>query len=83
MYKIIHGFEDVYVNDFFFEIDNRNTTTNTYKLRKREHIQTNTRANAFSIRGVNPWNDLPEHVVSAPSISTFKSRLDGHWNQRN
>ena len=46
VYKIIHGFEDVYVNDFF-EIDNRNTRTNAYKLRKREHIRTNTRANAL------------------------------------
>ena len=70
------------MNDFF-EIDNRNARTDTYKLRKRTHILTNTRANAFSIRVVNPWNDLPEHVVGAPLISVFKNRLDEHWNERN
>ena len=80
VYKIIHGFENVNVNDYF-EFNTGSTRTNTYKLRKREHIRTVTRANAFSIRVVNPWNDLPEYVVSAPSIGAFKSRLDKHWNQ--
>jgi hypothetical protein len=25
---------------------------------------------------VNSWNNLPEGVVSAPSVNSFKSRLD-------
>ena len=80
-YKIIHGYENINVNDFF-ELSVSATRTNTYKLRKREHIRTVTRANAFSIRVVNPWNDLPVDVVSAPTISAFKSRLDAYWSQR-
>ena len=30
----------------------------------------------FTIRVVNPWNSLPTNVVNAPSIATFKERLD-------
>ena len=30
----------------------------------------------FAIRVVNPWNSLPSNVVNAPSIATFKTRLD-------
>ena len=80
VYKIIHGFENVNMNDFF-EFNIGGTRTNTCKLRKREHVRTATRANAFSVRVVNPWNALPEHVVTAPTISAFKNRLDEYWNQ--
>ena len=30
----------------------------------------------FAIRVVNPWNSLPSNVVNAPSIATFKTKLD-------
>ncbi|VDP42506.1 unnamed protein product [Schistosoma curassoni] len=33
----------------------------------------------FSHRVVNDWNALPEQVVSAPSVNTFKEKLDLHW----
>ncbi|CAH8623495.1 unnamed protein product [Schistosoma bovis] len=33
----------------------------------------------FSHRVVNHWNALPEQVVSAPSVNTFKEKLDLHW----
>ncbi|CAH8669480.1 unnamed protein product [Schistosoma bovis] len=32
----------------------------------------------FSHRVVNYWNSLPEHVISAPSVNIFKTRLDLH-----
>ena len=38
------------------------------------------RQNFFSMRVVNSWNSLPELVVTAPSVNTFKGRLDAHWN---
>ena len=40
------------------------------------------RHNFFSVRIVNPWNSLPEQVVTATSINTFKNRLDKHWQHR-
>lgn len=37
------------------------------------------RSNFFSQRVINMWNSLPEDVVMAPSLNTFKNRIDGHW----
>jgi len=34
---------------------------------------------SFSSRIVNIWNSLPDTVVNADTINTFKSRLDKHW----
>ena len=30
-------------------------------------------------RVVNLWNSLPDNVVTAPSVDSFKRRLDKHW----
>ncbi len=32
-------------------------------------------------RAVNPWNSLPSEVVQAPSLNSFKARLDKHWER--
>ena len=29
---------------------------------------------------VNMWDFLPEHVVNAPSVDSFKNRLDKQWS---
>ena len=37
------------------------------------------RHNFYSNRVANPWNELPDSVVTAPSINSFKARLDHHY----
>ncbi len=37
------------------------------------------RADFFSVRVLNDWNSLPPEVVSAPTVGSFKSRLDEAW----
>ena len=37
------------------------------------------RATTFSKRVVNDWNHLPASIVEAPTLNTFKNRLDEHW----
>ena len=32
--------------------------------------------NNFSLRVVDAWNKLPEHVVSADTLNVFKERID-------
>ena len=46
---------------------------------KKERVQTRQRRNHFRHRTVNRWNSLTEEVVSAPSLNSFKSRLDELW----
>ena len=36
----------------------------------------------FSQRVVNLWNNLQKEVVEAPSMDSFKSKLDKAWNSR-
>ena len=35
----------------------------------------------FSLRVVDLWNSLPESVVSAPRLNSFKNRLDKCWKE--
>ena len=37
--------------------------------------------NSFSIRIAKYWNKLQANIVSAPSINSFKNRLDKHWKE--
>ena len=51
---------------------------NSKKLEKpRSH--TSVRLNYFSNRCINTWNSLPDSVVNAETINSFKNRLDDHW----
>ncbi len=38
-----------------------------------------TRGHFFTNRVIDLWNSLPQDVVTAPSIDSFKNRLDSHW----
>jgi len=55
-----------------------NTRGHSMKLQKRQ-CATKARQNFFSYRVVNMWNSLSEEVVNAPSVNSFKNRLDRHW----
>ena len=75
VYKILRGHEG---SDYtkFFKLRNSNTRGHNWKLEKREQHKSLQRGGWFAIRVVNPWNNLPAHVVDAPTIATFKTRLD-------
>lgn len=47
------------------------------QLHKRRFNKTQT-GNTFAHRIINHWNKLPENVVRAPSINTYKNRYDNH-----
>ena len=49
---------------------------------KSTRANTNMRKNSFFVRVSEDWNALPEHVVSAPTFTTFKARLDRNWRDR-
>ena len=81
-FRILHGHENI-DNGLYFEISEVATRPNSCKLKKREHWRMLTRANSFCIRVVSEWNALPEEIVMAPNVSTFKQRLDKHWEDDN
>jgi len=54
------------------------TRGHSLKLHKRE-CRTSLRANVLGFRIVNFWNSMPEDIVSAPSVNSFKGRFDKHY----
>ena len=51
------------------------TKRNDFKLRQGR-FRLNIRRNFFTQRVVMHWNRLPKEVMDAPSLDTFKARLD-------
>jgi len=57
------------------------TRINKYKLQKSSG-QYNIRKYLFSSRVVNMWNNLPNNVVEADTINTFKNSIDKYWSNQ-
>ena len=53
----------------------------TKMLTKETILRIEVRHECFSLRVVDLWNSLPESVVSAPSLNSFKNRLDKFWKE--
>ncbi|KFV59336.1 hypothetical protein N341_12985, partial [Tyto alba] len=49
---------------------------NGFKL-KRGRFRLNIRKKFFTMRMVRHWHRLPREAVDAPSLKTFKARVDG------
>ena len=56
----------------------RGNTLKIYPERSNSSI----RRNAFIQRSIPTWNSLPEAVVRAESLNTFKNRLDKFWENQ-
>jgi len=52
------------------------TRSNGFELREGR-FRLVIRKKFFTLRVVKPWHRLPREVVAAPSLETFKARLDG------
>ena len=79
-YKILNG-KDIVDKATFFQLSPTVSTLRGHNMKlfipwARLHVQ----KYFFSHRVVSHWNSLPQHVVNAPSVNSFKSRLYTYWH---
>ena len=78
-YKIINNHYDRVAIPFLIPADSnictRGHNNKLYKLQCNKNV----RKYSFCVRIVNFWNSLSEEVITAPSINSFKNRLDKYW----
>ncbi|KAK7094204.1 hypothetical protein V1264_007857 [Littorina saxatilis] len=80
LYKYMHGIYDT-GNPNFQLAETKDTRGNSLKLYK-PFCRLNVRSCFFAERVIPHWNSLPETVVTAPSVNSFKGRLDNFWADR-
>ena len=78
MYKIINGLVRVDAAKLFTPAKLTHIRGHSQRVFKRHAVKI-TRSNSFSQRIVNDWNNLSNFVVEAPTLNTFKNRLDIYW----
>jgi len=82
LFKIIKGIYDPscvpHIDLLEFAEDSIRTRGNKYKL-TQHHCHYDLRKYNFTNRVIPIWNSLPNHVVSAETVNTFKQRLDKFW----
>ena len=75
VFKMLKGFVNVDVNDYFTLAQSRITRGNGYKIASKRFASQEAKHFFFN-RVVNAWNSLPASVVESESVVTFKNRLD-------
>ena len=83
-YKLLH---DKYYGEYSqlvklhaSHISKEGTRGHSFKL-CQEGSKLNLRRQSFPVRITKVWNHLPNSVVTAPNVNTFKNRLDRHWRE--
>jgi len=75
VYKYTHGLYNVRSEHILPRCQSNVTRGHPFKLVKQAS-RLDIRKHFFGLRVVNSWNSLPEKVVNAPSLNSFKNRLD-------
>jgi hypothetical protein len=74
IYKILHGYDKIQ-SSFFQRTTKTHLQGHNLKLFKQQN-RLLLRSNFFTQRVITTWNHLPQELVNAPSISSFKTRFD-------
>ena len=77
VFRFLRGIDKI-DHSKLFELANDNRTRG-HSLRLKKESKTNLRKNSFTQRVVAPGNSLSEEIVSAPSVDSFKHRLNKFW----
>ncbi|KAF2343583.1 hypothetical protein FHG87_025661 [Trinorchestia longiramus] len=77
-FKYLNGLKNVTLEGLFERDGNVRTRNNGQKLLLR-NFKTSQAMNFFPVKIAATWNQLPENMVSAGTVNTFKNRLDKFW----
>ena len=80
-YKILNGtYDPLTTNNLLTKSNTTKSVTRSHSLKlSKPRVNTTTYKIFFTNRIINPWNELPEDVVSAKSLNCFKNKLDKHY----
>ena len=85
VYKIIKGCYDREASSFLKLMSETglrfSSRINSNKI-VHQHVKSNKRKYAFTLRVSRRWNKLTDTVVNAPTLNTFKNRLDIYWKNQ-
>ena len=81
VFKIFHGIDRLDPDCFFVKSQHQRTRGHSLKL-FTTRCRLNVRSNFFSNRVIQSWNSLPESLVTATSINSFKHSLDSFWSDK-
>ena len=81
VYQLFHNFFNIDTSVFFIPATVTTTRGHNYKLFK-SHTRCLARTNFFSNRVIEDWNHLPNDVINAETLNTFKSLLDNYWTRQ-
>ena len=77
VFKIVSGIDRIRF-DKFFKYSTSKTRGHSKKFYK-ERCRLDIRKNIFSQRVVNDWNSLPESLIGAEDLDSFKAGLEEFW----
>ncbi len=78
LYKLFHGYLNLSAEEFFEPPAAGNLRGHNFKVRQPRFHLARRKAN-FAFRSAGPWNRLSSHIAEAPTVSSFKYRLDANW----
>jgi len=80
VYKIMRGIDKVDSQHLFPKVGESETRGHRFKVRG-DRFRRVQRGNIFTERVVSVWNELPEAVVVAGTILSFKKHLDSYMGK--
>ena len=82
VYKLLHNKYDTDVSTLL-KLRSAQSSLRGHSLTLfKPRVNRNLRQNSFTIRVIDTWNSLPQQVVEAPSVNSFKNRLDKYWKDQ-
>ena len=80
MFKILNSYYQIDPKDIFTLQQDSVTRGHQMKLFK-QRISRSIGQHFFNFRIIQQWNDLPDEVILAKTISSFKHSLDQYWRE--